>query len=241
MHKAERAIIMAAGLGQRLLPATKDLPKPMVKVNGVRMIDSVIEALQANGINEIHVVTGYKAEAYEETKEKYPDVDFVYNPYFETRNNISSMYMVREYLHNCICVDGDNLIVNPDILHPEFDYSGYAGVRVQYEEESAEWFMYTDEERFVKYSTKGGHDGWQLYGICRLTEEDGRKIAKYIEEEYEVKKNYDIWWDEIALFIHPEDFTYRVTPIGSGDMIEIDNFSELLELDPGYKELECDV
>ena len=50
MHKAERAIIMGAGMGTRLRPVTDNLPKPLVRVNGVRIIDTVIGALRANGI-----------------------------------------------------------------------------------------------------------------------------------------------------------------------------------------------
>ena len=46
MYKAKRAIIMAAGLGNRMHPITLTVPKPLVTVNGVRMIDTVIQALQ---------------------------------------------------------------------------------------------------------------------------------------------------------------------------------------------------
>lgn len=45
MPKVERAIIMAAGLGNRMHPVTLTTPKPLVKVNGVRMIDTVIDGL----------------------------------------------------------------------------------------------------------------------------------------------------------------------------------------------------
>ena len=45
MPKVERAIIMAAGLGNRMHPVTLTTPKPLVKVNGTRMIDTVIEGL----------------------------------------------------------------------------------------------------------------------------------------------------------------------------------------------------
>lgn len=45
MPKVERAIIMAAGLGKRMHPVTLTTPKPLVKVNGKRMIDTVIEGL----------------------------------------------------------------------------------------------------------------------------------------------------------------------------------------------------
>ena len=157
MHKVERAIIMAAGMGTRLKPATADTPKPMVKVNGVRMIDTVIDALHANGINEIHIVTGYLAGRFSEVKQKYPDVDILYNPYYETRNNISSMFVAREYLQNAICVDGDQIIYNPEILSPYFDYSGYAGSLLH--DETDEWVMQTDELGIVTSASIGGNHG----------------------------------------------------------------------------------
>ena len=52
MPKVERAIIMAAGLGNRMHPVTLTTPKPLVKVNGVRMIDTVIDGLHENEIYE---------------------------------------------------------------------------------------------------------------------------------------------------------------------------------------------
>ena len=228
MYKAERAIIMAAGMGSRLRPATDDTPKPMVKVNGVRMIDTVIDALHANGINEIHIVTGYLAKKFSEVKKKYPDVDILYNPYYETRNNISSMYVAREYLENAICVDGDQIIYNPDILSPYFEYSGYAGSELH--GYTDEWVMQTDAEGIVTSASVGGDHGWQLFGVSRWSAEDGRKLRQYVEEEYIQKKNYDIWWDNIALFIHPEDFKLKVSRISKTDLKEIDNFYELIEV-----------
>ena len=55
MHKVEKAIIMAAGLGNRMHPITLNTPKPLVKVNGIRMIDTVIKGLHINGIYEIRL------------------------------------------------------------------------------------------------------------------------------------------------------------------------------------------
>ena len=64
MHKVKRAIIMAAGIGKRMQPVSLHTPKPLIKVNGVRMIDTVISGLHQNGITEIYIVVGYLKEGY---------------------------------------------------------------------------------------------------------------------------------------------------------------------------------
>lgn len=55
-----KAVILAAGVGSRLRPITNDIPKCMVSVNGIRIIDKQIDNLLKVGINEIYVVSGYK-------------------------------------------------------------------------------------------------------------------------------------------------------------------------------------
>ena len=102
MSKVKRAIIMAAGYGTRLRPITLSTPKPLIKVNGIRMIESVIEALLKNDIREICVVTGYLAEKFDFLGEKYPEVTLIYNPYYNKYNNISSLYVARDHLKDVI-------------------------------------------------------------------------------------------------------------------------------------------
>ena len=84
---------MAAGIGKRMQPLTLKTPKPLVKVNGVRMIDTVITALQQNGISEIYVVVGHLKEQFSSFPTKYPGLQLIENPYYDTCNNISSLYV----------------------------------------------------------------------------------------------------------------------------------------------------
>ena len=111
MHHVERAVIMAAGTGSRMKPVTLETPKPLVKVNGVRMIDTVIGALHKNGIREIYVVVGYMKEQFAGLEAQYEGLTLVENPDYDRYNNISSLYVVRGHLENAIILDADQIVV----------------------------------------------------------------------------------------------------------------------------------
>lgn len=233
MHRVKRAIIMAAGIGKRMQPVTLKIPKPMVRVNGVRMIDTVIQGLHANGIREIYVVVGYKKDQFKILEKEYPSVHLIENPYYDTCNNISSLYVAREYLENVIILDGDQIIFNQSILQPEFEKSGYNCVWC--EGETNEWLLAVENGKVTACSRTGGKQGWQLFSISRWTAEDGRKLKRHLEIEFEKKKNRQIYWDDVALFCYPEEYQLGIQPMQYGDIIEIDNLQELAEIDPTYK------
>jgi len=231
-HIVKRAIIMAAGIGKRMQPLTFETPKPLVKVNGVRMIDTVVDGLRSNGISEIYVVVGYlKEQFFEWGKEK--GVQIIENPYYDTCNNISSLYAAREHLGDCIILDGDQIIYNPAILDPRFTLSGYNAVWC--EGETNEWLMDVEDGVVKSCSRTGGSHGWQLYSISRWTAEDGERLRRHLEYEFD-RGNRQIYWDDVAMFCHFKDYRLGIREMKSSDIIEIDGLDELVAIDHSYQE-----
>ena len=233
MHQVKRAIIMAAGLGNRMRPVTDTTPKPMIRVKGTRMIDSVIKALHKNGIYEIYVVVGYLKEQFKVLETEYPGLTLIENPYYNTCNNISSLYVAREHLSDVIILDGDQIIYEPSILAPEFERSGYNAVWT--DEPTNEWVMTVENGIVTACSRTGADRGWQLFSISRWSDEDGQKLRRHLELEFEEKENRQIYWDDVALFCHPEDYRLGIREMQQGDIVEIDSYDELVAVDESYK------
>ena len=233
MHRIERAIIMAAGKGERMHPLTEKTPKPLIRVRGKRMIETVIEALHTNGIYEIYVVVGYKKEQFEPLKEEFPGVTLIENPYYDTCNNISSLYVAREHLKDCMILDGDQIIYDPKVLAPEFEKSGYNAVWT--DEETTEWLMTVEDGVVTGCSRTGGKRGWQLYSISRWSAEDGARLRRHLELEFEERGNRQIYWDDVPMFCHFDEYRLGIRPMQKSDCLEIDSLEELKAADPAYR------
>ena len=232
MYHVERAIILAAGIGERLRPVTYDTPKPLIRVHGRRMIDTLIQSLNRNGIHEIYIVVGYLKERFSALPSKYPGVTLIDNPWYDSCNNIASLYCARMHLENAMILDGDQIVYDDSALSPDFERSGYNAVWT--DEPTDEWLLTVKNNVITGCSPTGGALGWQLYSVSRWSAEDAGKLRRHLEIEFAEKQHTQICWDELALLRYPGEYQLGVRRMCPDDMIGIDALEELAALDSGY-------
>lgn len=111
--RVKRAILLASGMGSRMSPITINTPKPLVRVCGKRIIDTILDALYAAEIKEIYIVRGYLGEQFDQLLKKYPTISFIDNPDYETMNNISSAVLAKDLFCNAYVSEADFYLKNP--------------------------------------------------------------------------------------------------------------------------------
>lgn len=232
MSEIKRAIILAAGKGNRMKPVTDFIPKPLVKVNGVSFIETIINAIKMNNIREVYIVVGYMKEKFSFLKEKYPEVTLIENPYYDTCNNISSLYVVRDKLEECIIMDADQMIKNTDILFTNFGKSGYCCKWINKFEN--DWILTINNDKKIISCNRNGGIGWRLYSISRWTKEDGKRLSELLEKEFIINNNTQIYWDDIAMFCYPNLFDLTIYEIKDTDVYEVDTLDDLIKFDASY-------
>lgn len=104
--KVDNAIILAAGFCKDFMPITYDNPLSLIKIKDEVIIERLIRQLQAKGISEITIVTGYLADRYKYLSDKFK-VKLVFNKAFEESRNITSLMLTQKALKNTYIINSD--------------------------------------------------------------------------------------------------------------------------------------
>lgn len=109
-----KAIILSAGQGSRLGHLVDNGPKCLIEFNGGTLLDRQLDTLEANGVHEAVVVTGFHDELVNEAvarRGRGPQVRTIFNPFYKVADNTGSLFMAREELAGDVLVwNGDTLV-----------------------------------------------------------------------------------------------------------------------------------
>lgn len=233
-----KALILAAGIGSRLAPLTDECPKSLIKVNGESIIFKQIENLQKNGIFDITIISGYKAEFLERAvSAKYPDVKFIRNESYLNTNNMYSAYISRQKFENCTF-----LMMNADVF---FD-SSVIHTLLNHDAENS---IVTDIDHYLEESMKVVERKGRIIKISKSVTENlalgssidvykfspraGERFFAKCAEYIEGKKNLKLW-SEVALNDILLEIEFKACPL-NGKWYEIDNHNDLLKAEELFK------
>ena len=230
-YRVRKAIILAAGFGSRLAPVTLDTPKPLVKVNGIRIIDTLLDALTAKNITNITIVRGYKKEQFDQLLEKYPEIHFIDNPEFNMANNISSAVRAVDLIDRCYICEADLYISNPDVIN-KYEYcTNYLGAKVN---ETEDWCM-KKHNGYISSYQMGGTDCYQGFGISYWNSKDSEKLKSDLLKVYNSRAGKENLWEMVPLRLAKKNYKIEIRNCHKSDIIEIDNFIELIAADNSYE------
>lgn len=171
------AIIMAAGLGSRLKEYTKTTHKSLFLVDNVANLERTIRYLNEIGIDEIHIVVGYLSEQFLYLKDKYKNINLIFNPDFATKNNAYSFKLAMDYFSDSFIIDADVVLLK-NIFSLETRSTYYTTLRRK--TQKAEWIVCADEKDRVFDIKICTDEKPSLLGISYFTNKDSKIIKNEI-------------------------------------------------------------
>lgn len=230
-NQPQRAIILAAGFGMRMVPINTEIPKGLMEVRGEVLIERMIRHLHEAGITDIQVVVGFMKERYEYLIDEF-NVQLVVNSEYQVKNNLHSLSKVKSSLDK-------TYIIPCDIWAEENPFSDF---------EPYSWYMVSNEmsvESTVRVNRKRElvmvdeeEEGNQMIGLCYVMGQEAKTIQEKLQE-FSKKPSYDHEFWECTL----QDKNKWIIPskvVNSKQFIEINTYEQLREIDGNSANLQTD-
>ena len=229
--KPQRAIILAAGFGMRMVPINTEITKGLLEIHGEPLIERIIKQLHEVEIKEIYVVVGFLKERYEYLIDMY-GVELIVNPDYAIKNNLYSVKMVANHLDNAYVIPCDIWCEHNPFHH----YELYSWYMVSDLVDNASNIRVNRKMELVTVPENVG--GNAMIGICYLVKEDAEKVRHRIEQLSQSKQYDKAFWEETLYYKNRMIVAARV--VHSTEVVEINTYEQLRELDSDSNHLKTD-
>ena len=230
-YKVENAVIMAAGISSRFAPISYERPKGLLRVKGEVLIERQIKQLQDAGIHDITVVVGYMKEQFFYLEDKF-GVKIRVNEVYASRNNNSTLMLVREQLGNTFICSSDNYfsenVFEPYVYQAYYSATFFPGF-------TNEYLLDTGAGKRIVGVRIGGKDGYGMLGHVYFDREFSKTFKRILEEEYDRPETAAKLWEDI--YRNHLDELHMVMRVYDADIVhEFDSLAELDKFDPAFIE-----
>lgn len=231
-NKPKNAIILAAGLGIRMIPVNNVYPKALIQIDNETLIERIIKQLKEVDVDDIYVVVGYMKDSFEFLMDEY-DVKLIVNNAYLSKNNLYSLSLLEDKIDNTYIIPCDVYSKNNPFCKDKL-YS---------------WYMVTDKldkisdvrvnRKHELVKINNGEYGNKMIGISYINCDTAKIIKPLINEHSKQENNSDMFWEEV-LYKDNKMIVYGNVK-DSKDVFEINTFEELREMNTNTDELNIDV
>ncbi|GAB4318091.1 MAG: phosphocholine cytidylyltransferase family protein [Methanobacteriaceae archaeon] len=202
------AVILAAGTGSRLMPLTRDIPKTLLKIQEITLLERMVQNCIFSGIQEYIIVVGHKKEkVFEEIeylKQKYGiKIDTVENKKYDQTNTSFSVFLATKSLDDeVMIINGDN-VVDANIINGLTKLEKTALVVDNHKELNHESFKLRIEDNVIMEIGKGidiQTSTGEFIGISKVIREDLPLFNEILENliSEDVQNYYDLAYKELS-------------------------------------------
>ena len=229
-NQPSNAIILAAGYGIRMIPLNNDFPKGLIEISGQTLIERLILQLQEKGIQDITIIVCFMKEKYDFLIDKY-GVKLRVNPDYSSKNNLSSIDLVRDSISNTYILPCD-VWFSENPFHTQELYSWYT-VKDGMDIESN---VRKNRQNELLPVSKNGN---KMIGIAYFNQKDANILRQNIKILSQNPEHDNSFW-ETAFFINDQDKQIKLyaKTIPENSSLEINTFEDLRSIDDNSKQLE---
>lgn len=220
---------MAAGSSSRFVPLSIEKPKGLLEVRGEVLIERQIRQLKEAAVNDIIVITGFKADSFAYLEDKF-GVTLVNNEDYSRYNNTSSIIRIVDRLSNTFICCSDHYF-SRNVFLDNSDDSYYAALYAN--GKTNEYCLLTDNDDYIRDVTIGGANSWYMAGHVYLTDSFSHKFREILKKEYSNVNARKGYWEDIFIR-HIKELQMKMKRYANNDILEFDTLDELRRFDGTY-------
>lgn len=218
-----KCLILAAGRGTRISRFLGGAPKCTVDVGGVPLIRHTVEGLQREGVKEIALAVGYRAEAIRDALQGL-NVRYYHNPFYDVTNSIASAWFARDFLtgDDVTIMNGDVFLEDALLKRVMEETKSPVMFADASRKEEADYKFFYQNGRLEKFGKEleGEDISGEYIGMAKLRKDDTEPFVERMESMI-ARSEHSVWWENV-LYEHLKEQPVYVEGTGGLFWAEVD-------------------